>query len=338
MNFSGEPGRKAAKNMLRFLSDLKVISKKLYKQTLNEIRDSKKKQKATPAESNLQSSTEQVPEWVKYWNDVGPRLSVYLHGNTDARIIRYFVNCIAIYSWLAEDWAKKTTKHPELRDKLSIFIVETQDLMRGILASYEHMTMAPLALLLRTAFEIHVNLKYVVRSDDPAKWADLFDRFQHIEQILGIKSSAQLPSPKEEDFKRVAAICPEWFEPGTIKLKKDEIHWTATKTNLRLLAEAPHVDLGEQYVGLYKVNSKFTHASPLIRNLYRKGGSLHSIPSRDQCGMFALLAMGQCMAVLQESCEFFGVEFPEYDYAIVCGDATEVMTGERLDPKDFPKE
>lgn len=278
----------------------------------------------------------QIPEWQKYWNETGPKLLTYLNGNSDPLMVTYLVNCIGFYSYLTENWEKKTTKNSELRGKLSIFLVETQDLMRGVLASYEHMTMAPIALLLRTAFEIHVIVKFIMRSDDPAKWADLFDRFQYIEQILGARASIQLPDPTDEDLKRVAEMCPEWFEPGTIKFRDRRPHWTASNTDLRKMAETAHVNLGDKYVDLYKINSKFTHASPLIRNMYRKDNGLHSIPSREQCGILAMIAMGECIEVLKQSCDFFGVDFPGYDYAIICNDAIESISGKCLDPNDFP--
>jgi hypothetical protein len=273
--------------------------------------------------------------WTEYWVKVSPRLQDHLHSNAKEGILRYLVNCIAIYSWITEYWTSNITKNKELSPKLSIFLVETQDLQRGVLASYEHMTLAPLALILRTILEIHVNLKYITRSSDPARLADLFDRFQFVEEYVGRKASKNTPKPTESELNRLAQKCPEWFEAGKTKLNKDILHWTAMRTNLREMAESSHVGLGDEYVEIYKINSKFTHASPLLRNIYRKAIGLQSIPSQNQSEMYTLLAMGQCMKVLQEACDFFGITFPDYDYAVVCQDIMEAMGQKRLDPKDF---
>jgi len=273
--------------------------------------------------------------WQEYWSDVAPRLVKYLTENQNELLIKYLNNSFAIFSFLTEDWDQKTTKHADLRPKLTIFLVEIHDIMRGIIACYEHQTLAPLALLLRTAFEIRANLTYILKSETPEVLVDIFDRFQDVEQVLARKSSLTVASPTSEEMDTVIKRCPEWFHNG--KPIESMPHWTGIKgMNLYRICEASHVNLKENYIGIYKVNSKFTHASPLIRNMYRNNGALGSIPRPDQSIAFAALAMGQCMEALMLSCEFFGVDFPEYEYLLVCQDMLEATGQKRLDPKDYP--
>lgn len=275
------------------------------------------------------------PEWFKYWKGVAPRFDAFLQANENPLVRRYLLNSFAIFSFVIEDFDNKTAKHSDLRPKLSVFLVEIHDLVRGVIANHAHMTLSPLALILRTAFEIQVHFRFIVKSPDPAKWADLYDRYQEVEQLLGAKSSPGIPDPTEADFERVATRNPEWFKHGT-HTPMDGINWTADKRlNLREMAKVPHVNLEEEYKSLYKTNSKFTHASPLIRNMYRKGGSLRSVPDRKQSDQLAMLAATTCLKILEEACEFFGANFPKYDYCIVCNDMLEAMGRPRLNPADF---
>jgi hypothetical protein len=275
------------------------------------------------------------PAWFKYWKGVAPRFDVFLQTNANPLVERYLINSFAIFSFVTEDFDKKTTKKSELRPNLSVFLVETHDLMRGVIANHAHMTLAPLALVLRTVFEIHVHFRFIVNSSDPAKWADLYDRYQEVEQLLGSKSSPSIPDPTEADFTRVAARNPEWFKPGT-NTPMERMNWTADeRMNLRQMSKSSHVNLEEEYKSLYKTNSKFTHASPLIRNMYRKDGGLRSVPDRRQSDQLSMLAMSNCMKILEEACEFFGVEFPKFDYCVVCNDMLEAIGQRRLNPSDF---
>jgi hypothetical protein len=191
-------------------------------------------------------------------------------------------------------------------------LVETQDLLRGIVACHRAMTLAPLALLVRTSFEIHCNLRYVIRSSDPARMADLFDRFGKVEKITGMKASAATPDPSPADWDNLKRECPEWFDSKTGKIV-DQPHWTTEKTNLRKMASSPGIDLESDYVALYKTTSKFTHASPLVANMYRKANGLQCIPSSEQNSQFGLLGAHNCLKILEEFIDFFGVPWPKIE-------------------------
>ncbi len=274
--------------------------------------------------------------WQTYWADIGPRLSAYIIKAQKILLLQYLENSFALYSFTIEDFESKIKAHTDLCSKLSIFLIETQDLMRGVIACYRDLTLAPLGLILRTAFEIHCNLKYIVRSNTPEKYADLYDRFQEIEQLLGVKASASFPDPTEADFQKIATHNPEWFQPGTIKLVDKTPHWTAIKgMNLFKVADSSHVALTDDYKGIYKTQSKFTHASPIIRNLYRKSDGLRAIPNPKQAEELAMLAQGYCIKTLEEACNFFQVEFPEYENALIGQDLLEAMGLPRMNPADF---
>ena len=99
---------------------------------------------------------------------------------------------------------------------------------------------------------------------------------------------------------------------------RDQVHWSAVKgMNLRAMAAVKHVDLEEDYKSLYKTQSKFTHASPLIANMYRKAGGLRCIPSPEQSTELALLAIVLCMRTLEEFYEFLGIIWPAMEFALI---------------------
>ncbi|MCC6837313.1 MAG: hypothetical protein IT234_02130 [Bacteroidia bacterium] len=271
-------------------------------------------------------------QWQKYWADIAPRIDAYISDTCEPLVVKYLENSFALFSFVTEDLDSKTTKNKELRSKLDVFIVHTHDLMRGVIATYKNLTLAPIALNLRTIFETHCNLKFIVRSKEAAQLADFYDRFQEIEFLTGVKSSPYLPDPTKDDFDRIMARNPEWFENG--KLKKP-LHWSSAKTDLASIAASKHVDLEHDYKAIYKTNSKFVHTSPIIRNLYRRNGFLMAIPSGENPKSLALLAQSYCIKTLQEFCMFFGIDFPELDYALIAQDMVESTGRKRLDPKQF---
>lgn len=277
----------------------------------------------------------EMPEWKKYWSEVAPKLDAHLEKCRNPLVERYLLSSFSIYCWITEGFGGKITKHHDLWPKLSLFLIETQDLMRGIIACQRHMTLAPLGLILRTVFEIHCSFRFIARSNDFQRLADLYDRFQDVEQLIGRKSSPVVTDPTEEDYQCVRAKCPEWFKPGTNVILKDP-HWTAIPgMSLRKMAEDSRVNLLDDYLRLYKTQSKFTHASPLLRNLYHKNGGLSFIPDSKQSNDHALLGCFTCMSFLEEACGFFGVKFPKYDYCLVAQDAMEAMGKPRINPAEF---
>ncbi|MBL7557663.1 MAG: hypothetical protein JNM24_17670 [Bdellovibrionaceae bacterium] len=276
------------------------------------------------------SDTKIFSNWMEYWQDVEPRLALYVNKRLNKDALEHLNCSLALYSFTTENWISKIKKNNETSLILSIFLIQVQDILRGLVSEYRNQTLTPIALMVRTVFEIKANLMYMIKSPEAISLIDKFDRFKNLEKFLGKKGSVFFDNPTDQEAQEVMAKCNEWFIGG--KLIDSQPHWSAKKgINLRKICEASHVNLLNEYISTYKLNSKFTHGSPIINNMY----SNQSIPLHVHTMHLAFLGAGDCMKVLHLLCEFFGVDFPDLDYAHICGFAIKATGGVPPDPRDF---
>jgi len=200
--------------------------------------------------------------------------------------------------------------------------------LRANLACQSHLLLATSALNLRTAFEIYANLLYIIRNPDPALMANRFLRFKEVEKYLYDKESGK-PLLSAEEYRRIEEACNEWFvvKAGKARVKT---HWTAQEPmSLKKMTkeldewdEAAGVEskkrlkMHESYHQVYGMASKFTHGSSIIVNLYDQKSGIGCIPNPAHPTRLNLMGTTFIMKCLQEACLHFGVEFPEYDYAV----------------------
>jgi hypothetical protein len=154
---------------------------------------------------------------------------------------------------------------------------------------------------------------FIIKSNDPEMYADRFVRYEGIERILREEyapaGTPPLLSKAEEE--RIRQTCPEWFNSkGKVAVK----HWTADDKYKSLKALAESVGLQDEYHKVYSIGSKFVHGSSLVRNLYLSGGQIGAVVNLGLCADLSLLASLNCMQMLKEAADFFGVPSFEDDY------------------------
>lgn len=253
--------------------------------------------------------------WTDYWNNLVPRFTQYLEQNSDKDVEQYLVNSFGFIAYHVEDFASKVTKNKKDLGKIDIFAIETMDIARSLIQLQSFLHMAPLALMQRTVFEIYVNHQYIVRSKDSSDLATRFYDFKQVEEYIGKLRSAFLDNPNEKEIEIILEKHPEWKDPSTGKLHK-KVHWSG-KNGTSLESLAIGLGLQNEYSTLYRVNSKFTHASPVLINLYNTPKGLYMIPTLDKCSAMSFVTMEFAHKIIRSHCEYFGVPYDEYSWALI---------------------
>ena len=78
----------------------------------------------------------------------------------------------------------KVTKKQEHVDQLAAPLILTQDILRGLIAGERELSPVTLAALARIALEVHVNLRFITKGPDPAKYADRYSRYGEVEKLI----------------------------------------------------------------------------------------------------------------------------------------------------------
>ena len=258
-------------------------------------------------------------KWATYWNSLLGRFNNFIRQQEVPEAIRYIQNSIALYAWITEDISSKLTRNQNDANKLNLFLVQGFDLLRGSLHFQKNILLAPAALSARTAFEGYCNLKFMLSRNDVATYIDRFHRFSEVEKIIGQKNSINLPDPTQEEIDNLLLRNPEWRDPGRPGKIQKKPHWSAEPgMNLRKVATLAGIE--NEYLSIYPTTSKFTHVNPIAINLYTQTRGLGPIPDKKQVTRMTLFTTHFCINTLQLYCKYFGVEFPELDYAHICQD------------------
>lgn len=252
-----------------------------------------------------------------YWSGLKPRLSTHILSQLDNEILDYIDKTTGFVTFQCEDIDTKITKNKNFYKRIEVILAENLDLLRGVHVSYSHLAMAQLALTLRTIFELHVNLKYIVCGPDPDQLSDRYLRFFHVEKYVASMQSSNLPQLTQAEIDNIFVNSPEWIDSNTNDIKKPyrNLHWSGILgCNLRDLCKKTEVDLDEYYETLYKTNSKFTHASPILLNMYSRGNSFGPLPLHIHVARFAILASYFSLETMKLYSDFFGLPYISSEY------------------------
>ncbi len=141
--------------------------------------------------------------------------------------------------------------------------------------------------------------------------SDIFNRrvnFFEYEKLAGTEFSPVMTSPDPATIDAFVKAHPYWAtKDGKLK---ETTHWTG-EHGMTMKEMAIKLGMAGDYHQVYKVASKFMHASPIIRNLYHGRRGTCAIPEEKHPTFFNLMTAHYCMEGLMEFCEFFGVEFKE---------------------------
>ena len=251
-------------------------------------------------------------DWRAFWKKASSDLDAHVNRTVDVHADRFLFESLGLLCFSIEEIDKKITKNREVYPRLDVPLVVTVDLCRASLNSYRCLSIASVALTLRAALEVHANLKFIVRSDDPTMYADRYCRFLRIETLMHRRRSKNLSTPSAQEEAQILDENPEWRDKETGKLVKRP-HWTGID-GYTFESVARKVGLSSDYDSMYVMTSKFSHGSSLLLNMYRKSGALTLVPCPEDCMRLSMMATNYCMDTFREYADFFGIPFPDGEY------------------------
>lgn len=248
-----------------------------------------------------------------YWKDVAPRLAAHIESQRNRDVEDFIAHSFALYSFVQEDFAAEATQNQSLLKHMGIMLVHVHDVLRGLMVAQAHLSPVTSAALLRIALEVRCNQLFIIKSPDPAKFADRFSRYADIERLLREEyappGTPSLLSPAEEQ--RIRTTCTEWFKgKGRVQVK----HWTAEEKFRSLKSLADAVGLSDEYLKVYNIGSKFVHGSVLLENVYSRSGRMGALSNPVLSSQLSLLAASHCVHIIREAAAFFGVPLSDDDY------------------------
>jgi hypothetical protein len=250
-----------------------------------------------------------------YWKDVAPRLDAHINGQRNRDVEDFVAYSLALYSFVQENFVAEATQNQSLLKHTGIMLVHVHDVLRGLTVAQVHLSPVTSAALLRIALEVRCNQLFIIKSPDPAKYADRFERYAGIERLLREEyappGTPSLLSPAEEQ--RIRTTCTEWFNnKGKVQVK----HWTAEEKFKSLKSLADAVGLSDEYLKVYAIGSKFVHGSSLLENLYSRNGRMGALSNPRLCSQLSTLAASHGVHMIREAAAFFGVPSFDDDYLV----------------------
>lgn len=251
------------------------------------------------------------PDWISYWKDVAVKLEGHIRSQRDENAESYIKCCFAFFSFVTEDFVAKATKNNDHIQAVTPMVIELQDILRATFMSQSFLTLATSAFNLRAAFEIRCNLVYSYKHASPAEMFQRLTDFIRYEQIVGSRLSPSLGYEGETVEKEFASKHDYWRNKAS-GLLKDNADWNGEGKKLKDICD--ELKWQDEYFQIFKISSKFQHGSPIVRNLYQTGKGIGCVGNPKFPTMFNLLCCHNICESLMETCEFFGVDFPELEY------------------------
>lgn len=267
---------------------------------------------------------------------VSANLDQYIATRRDRALEDALWHGFLLYSYVVEDCQPKATKNRKVLDKTGIMLIEGQDVLRGIVHGMAAVSPVVLATMLRVAIELRCNYRFIMSRPDPLTYADRYFRFGRVITLAhDEEGKAGGDVLTREDREAILASSPEWLvksKDGTLATRKDgrlriNLNWTADPQFDSLKKIAAEVGLANDYRTAYGATSQAVHGSALVTNLYRDADGIHPVGVTAPCKRLAALGAFQCMRLVGEAADFFGIPFDDGEYAAwsksvrdACGD------------------
>lgn len=187
-------------------------------------------------------------------------------------------------------------------------MVELQDIARGAYYTQCNLLMASSAFNLRTAFEIRCTLSYIFKHTEPSKMVERLANFSRYEQIVSSKKSRFLEYEGEIIEKQFADAHPYWKNKST-GLLKEKVEWNGEGKSIKDICE--ELKWMHDYFHIYKLTSKFHHASPVVKNVYQTQLGMTCLADPQIITINNIQCAHQITNTVAEACAFFGVDYPK---------------------------
>lgn len=254
-------------------------------------------------------------EYLDYWEKTSKALTNYVEKRRDNDVEQLINQLLSFFAFSTEDLSSKVTRNNADLNKLNAYVIISIDSLRSLLRCQEELSLVGIALIQRTAFEIHCNLKYMLTHSSPSQMIDRNLRFMDVEKFKHAQQSGSVVTLSSAEESAIKAKCPEWFDAAG-KLRKDNFHWTAeVGKNLREISKS--IGLEDQYISLYSTNSKIVHGSSMAINLYKDDkGMPHFNGKPEHCSRMSILACNYWLNTFEVYCKFFGISLNQNDLDI----------------------
>lgn len=257
----------------------------------------------------------------EYRNAVAPHLDEVIGSRRDPECEFALAHAFLLFSFTIEDLKEKATTNAKILDDVAITFIEMQDVLRGIVHGVTILSPATLAALLRIAFEIRCNLKFIYSSLSPSVYADRYRRFRSASILYNEQANHPgQPMLTPERRQELLRESDEWIRSVTPDGRFEfSTNWTAERELKSLKKRAARAGLEPQYEGSYAVTSQFVHGTALAAQGYLGGdGTINAIGQTETCRRFAVLGAMNCLHAALEGVRFFGWPFdaPEFDRCI----------------------
>jgi hypothetical protein len=263
---------------------------------------------------NMAGCVADYQDWRSYWADVEPRLAAEVAAQRNPQTVAALSSAVGLCGFVTEEPVSRVTRHAPEHIKLAPLILEQLDVLRGIRAAYDAQTVAALAVSLRTAFELRCGIVFVAKSGEVSKYADLFERFAHVERMRFARTDPAKTKDPAELEATARQKAPEWFDPASGRLFS-RLHWTGPQRTI--LEVAKEAGLEQDYQTVYRSTSTIAHGSYLVRNLYERPEAFRPVATREKCDQMAILGASNCLDALREWCELFGIAYPSVDLVLI---------------------
>jgi len=266
------------------------------------------------------------PDFVKYWNELAPRLENGIEKERVPEAEKYITAAFSLYSFSTEGLSDKITKHKDIAHPVYPMIIQIQDMLRANIFCQQNLLFAPAQFNIRVAFEIRANLLHIYNHNDPKLMLDRFNEYTNYEKLSGRKQMANFESPTPEEEVVFVAKHPYWEDKnkknrGTIGLNAK---WNGEDKSLyNICAELSNKDdkyksLKDDFYSQYMVTSKFVHGSPVVKEFYTLPGyGLHSVVNARRVTQATMIGTHIMMMLIEDFMFFFGVSYREVDFAFV---------------------
>src|SRR2546430_249121 len=121
---------------------------------------------------------------MEYAQAVGPRLDQFINQQRDPAVEAALAEGFFLFSFVMEDFKEKATKNADLFLKIGIQLITMQDALRMLHVAVAGLSTVTVATLTRVALEHYCKLKFIITSDNPALYADRYERFAQIERLI----------------------------------------------------------------------------------------------------------------------------------------------------------
>jgi hypothetical protein len=268
---------------------------------------------------------DQAPGWVKYRKRVELQFSSVVARSRKRDVEDWITSVLWFFAFSIDGGHSAVTQNKEHADPLWPSLIVLQDLLRGVIAAHEALSLLSIGLLYRTSVELKTNIQFMLQ--DPKEAPELIARWRDFAAVesmryhsKGLAGNARPPTEAEWAplRKRRPYLFKKNGEPNP------QAHWTGNPDwKFRHVLEATMAK--NRYDAFYSIPSLFVHANPIVISFYDEQGTLNPFPRTNMPSVFTVATGLNALQVLRVFCEYFGIAIDDNEWMVMGFVATDLM-------------